>query len=165
MFSNSLRQIPLPTSGELLIQQKQLQHRDNESKPVDGVNSGLASPGSRENKIVEEEEPENAESSQQTLEGPMAAQLVMTDILAQQIKLAGGASAMTSVSLLEYLFSLIAALLEYQPEERFTENGWTHTCKDPEGDQFADCLRCQQALFLYQVNTLLNYSMLLRHTN
>uniref|UniRef100_A0A914MJ01 Uncoordinated protein 79 n=1 Tax=Meloidogyne incognita TaxID=6306 RepID=A0A914MJ01_MELIC len=151
MFSNSLRQIPLPTSGELLIQQKQLQHRDNESKPVDGVNSGLASPGSRENKIVEEEEPENAESSQQTLEGPMAAQLVMTDILAQQIKLAGGASAMTSVSLLEYLFSLIAALLEYQPEERFTENGWTHTCKDPEGDQFADCLRCQQALFLYQV--------------
>ncbi|CAK5086583.1 unnamed protein product [Meloidogyne enterolobii] len=151
MFSNSLRQIPLPTSGELLIQQKQPQHRDNESKPVDGGNSGLASPESRENKIVEDEEPENAENSQQTLEGPMAAQLVMTDILAQQIKLAGGASAMTSASLLEHLFSLIAALLEYQPEERFIENGWPHTCRDPEGDQFADCLRCQQALFLYQV--------------
>ncbi|CAK5107903.1 unnamed protein product [Meloidogyne enterolobii] len=151
MFSISLRQIPLPTSGELLIQQKQPQHRDNESKPVDGVNSGLASPESRENKIMEEEEPESAENSQQTLEGPMAAQLVMTDILAQQIKLAGGASAMTSASLLEHLFSLIAALLEYQPEERFIENGWPHTCRDPEGDQFADCLRCQQALFLYQV--------------
>uniref|UniRef100_A0A1I8BP22 Uncharacterized protein n=1 Tax=Meloidogyne hapla TaxID=6305 RepID=A0A1I8BP22_MELHA len=151
MFSNSLRQIPLPTSAELQIQQKEPQNGENESKAVDGLNSELASPESRETKNVEVEGVDNEEKSQQTLEGPMAAQLVMTDILAQQIKLAGGASAMTSESLLEHLFSLIATLLEYQPEEKFIENGWPHTCRDPEGDQFADCLRCQQALFLYQV--------------
>ena len=68
-----------------------------------------------------------------------------------QIKLAGGASVMTSESLLEHLFSVIASLLAYQHEEHFIEEGWPHTCKDPDGDQFADCLRCQQALFLYQV--------------
>ena len=99
--------------------------------------------------------------------GPLAAQLIMTDILAQQvytvvhcnevysnifiqIKLAGGSNALSS-SLLERLFSVITALLHYQSEEQFIQQGWVHSCKEPDGDQFADCLRCQQALFLYQV--------------
>jgi hypothetical protein len=58
---------------------------------------------------------------------------------------------MNSETLLENLFSVMALLLEYQPEDNFIKNGWSHNCKDPEGDQFVDCLRCQQALFMYQV--------------
>ncbi|KAF7625931.1 hypothetical protein Mgra_00009878 [Meloidogyne graminicola] len=147
MFSNSLLKIPLPTSNELLIQNKENEESKNEENQIN--NSELASPEIRDNKLIEEKKID--ENIQQTFEGPMSAQLIMTDILAQQIKLAGGASVMTCETLLEQLFSIIAALLEYQSEENFIKNGWHHSCRDPEGDQFADCLRCQQALFLYQV--------------
>lgn len=57
----------------------------------------------------------------------------------------------------ERLFGVIAQLFQYHSEEVFEEQGWGHTCNDPEGDQFADCIRCQQALFLYQVWNYLDY--------
>uniref|UniRef100_A0A914HRQ7 Uncharacterized protein n=1 Tax=Globodera rostochiensis TaxID=31243 RepID=A0A914HRQ7_GLORO len=74
----------------------------------------------------------------------------MTDILAQQIRLAGGPSVLNEKNM-ERLFSVIAQLFRYHPEAVFEEQGWRHNCKDPDSDQFVDCLRCQQALFLYQV--------------
>uniref|UniRef100_A0A183BT47 Protein unc-79 homolog n=1 Tax=Globodera pallida TaxID=36090 RepID=A0A183BT47_GLOPA len=82
--------------------------------------------------------------------GPLAVQLIMTDILAQQIRLAGGPSVLNEKNM-ERLFSVIAQLFRYHPEAVFEEQGWRHNCKDPDSDQFVDCLRCQQALFLYQV--------------
>lgn len=45
----------------------------------------------------------------------------------------------------EQMFACVALLLQYKVDPS------THSCQNPETDQFSDCLPCQQSGFLYQV--------------
>lgn len=77
--------------------------------------------------------------------GPLAIQVVMISIVSQQMKLNENNNNQESQIIMEQLFATCSLLLQYpnQAEE--------HTCQNPETDQYSDCVRCQQAAFLYQI--------------
>lgn len=51
------------------------------------------------------------------------------------------------------LFTVMSLILQYPEGDSKLD---AHTCQNPESDQFSDCIRCQQASFLYQVNKFVN---------
>lgn len=46
------------------------------------------------------------------------------------------------------LFIVMSLILQYPDGSSKLD---AHTCQNSESDQFSDCIRCQQACFLYQV--------------
>ncbi|CAD5216887.1 unnamed protein product [Bursaphelenchus okinawaensis] len=78
--------------------------------------------------------------------GPMAVQVVMVDIVAQQMKLNEGSNELNDYT--DQLFVVMALIMQY-PEG--TSKYDLHSCQNPEADQFSDCIRCQQAVYLYQI--------------
>uniref|UniRef100_A0A1I7SQ44 Uncoordinated protein 79 n=2 Tax=Bursaphelenchus xylophilus TaxID=6326 RepID=A0A1I7SQ44_BURXY len=78
--------------------------------------------------------------------GPMAVQVVMVDIIAQQMKLNEGSNELNDHK--DQLFVVMALIMQY-PEG--TSKFDSHSCQNPEADQFSDCIRCQQAVYLYQI--------------
>lgn len=97
--------------------------------------------------------------------GPLAAEVIMVDIIAQQVYLIFFClfcitlklfikvvlneikSHDTSTVIIEQMFDVFAQLLRYSQNAKNK-----HSCQNPETDQFSDCVPCQQASFLYQVN-------------
>ncbi|KAE9556072.1 hypothetical protein FO519_000706 [Halicephalobus sp. NKZ332] len=88
--------------------------------------------------------PNNKENDLEDDAGPLAVQVLMISIISQQIKLNEN-NLLEIQSLADELYSTASLLLQYPTT--FDE----HTCQNPETDQFSDCIRCQQAAFLFQI--------------
>ena len=88
--------------------------------------------------------PNNKENDLEEDPGPLAIQVLMISIISQQIKLNEN-NLLEIQSLADELYSTSSLLLQYPTT--FDE----HSCQNPETDQFSDCVRCQQAAFLYQI--------------
>ena len=76
--------------------------------------------------------------------GPLAIQVVMISIISQQMKLNENNN-QDNQAMMEQLFATCSLLLQYPTSNE------EHTCQNPETDQYSDCVRCQQAAFLYQI--------------
>ncbi|KAL3120700.1 hypothetical protein niasHT_007992 [Heterodera trifolii] len=153
VFSSSLQRLPAPLPASVQFDQSATEP----SQPMGEGGGGIDNNSTKEEKTDGEREED--ETKRETDDergtpppptGPLAVQLIMTDILAQQITLAGGPSALNEQNT-ERLFSVIARLFRYHSETVLEEQGWAHNCQKADSDQFVDCIRCQQALFLYQV--------------
>ncbi|KAI1721489.1 cation-channel complex subunit UNC-79 domain-containing protein [Ditylenchus destructor] len=82
--------------------------------------------------------------------GPLALEVVMVDVIAQQINLSEIGPHEMSTLVQQQFFSVAALLLQY-PAESDQPAQHQHSCQNPDTDQHADCQRCQQSAFLYQV--------------
>uniref|UniRef100_A0A915E3W4 Uncoordinated protein 79 n=1 Tax=Ditylenchus dipsaci TaxID=166011 RepID=A0A915E3W4_9BILA len=82
-------------------------------------------------------------------DGPLAIEVIMVDVIAQQVKL-NEIDPYETNSVTDQMFSTSALLLQYLDESEGTVQQ-RHSCQNPETDQFSDCQRCQQSAFLYQV--------------
>jgi hypothetical protein len=92
--------------------------------------------------------PNNEEDDLEEDIGPLAIQVIMVDIVAQQMKLNEiNIPEMSAYS--SQLFTVMSLILQYPEGESKLD---AHTCQNPDTDQFSDCIRCQQAAFLYQVS-------------
>uniref|UniRef100_A0A914CGD5 Uncoordinated protein 79 n=1 Tax=Acrobeloides nanus TaxID=290746 RepID=A0A914CGD5_9BILA len=88
----------------------------------------------------------NEENDLEEDPGPLAVQVVMVDIISQQMRL-NEISPHEVATITDLLFSTASLLLQYP----IRQIGDEHTCQNPETDQFSDCVRCQQSVFLYQI--------------
>ncbi|KAI1729072.1 cation-channel complex subunit UNC-79 domain-containing protein [Ditylenchus destructor] len=82
--------------------------------------------------------------------GPLALEVVMVDVIAQQINLSEIGPHEMSTLVQQHFFTVAALLLQYPPESEQPAQH-QHSCQNPDTDQHADCQRCQQSAFLYQV--------------
>ncbi|KAI6239067.1 Uncoordinated protein 79 [Aphelenchoides fujianensis] len=98
----------------------------------------------RANELVK---PHDEENDLEEDIGPLAIQVIMVDIIAQQMKLNEiNTPEMTTHA--SKLFLVMSLILQYPDGETKLD---AHSCQNPETDQFSDCIRCQQAAFLYQI--------------
>lgn len=102
------------------------------------------------NRIGDIVKPHNEEDDLKEDIGPLAIQVIMVDIIAQQMKL----NEITSPELnsnTNQLFTIMGLILQYPEGDSKLD---AHTCNNPDSDQFSDCIRCQQASFLYQATLI-----------
>ncbi|KAI6201724.1 Uncoordinated protein 79 [Aphelenchoides besseyi] len=99
------------------------------------------------NRVDDLVKPHNEENDLEEYIGPLAIQVIMVDIIAQQMKL----NEMNIPEMSTYankMFNVMGLILQYPDGKSKLD---AHSCQNPETDQFSDCIRCQQAAFLYQI--------------
>uniref|UniRef100_A0A7E4W212 Protein unc-79 homolog n=1 Tax=Panagrellus redivivus TaxID=6233 RepID=A0A7E4W212_PANRE len=90
--------------------------------------------------------PSNKENDLEEDPGPLAVQVIMISIISQQMKL-NETTQSEKPALMEQLFATASLLLNYPTNAKRDD----HSCQNPETDQYSDCVRCQQASYLYQI--------------